>query len=204
MLFASLSAGQWKPGIGDPTVLGWLTVVVYFAGGWVCWKAAAASRGTRWPSYTRGEPLFWLMCASFLLSLGINKQLDLQTWFTLLGKNLAKEMGWYAQRRIVQASFIALIALAGIIFAAIGLWWTRQLGRLPRVAFAGAAFLGAFVIIRAASFHHVDQMLGFRLAGLRLNVLLEIGGALCITFAAASRVRHRPNASGTAPARAPA
>src|SRR5688572_33006079 len=106
MLLASLSSGQWKPGIGDPTLLGWLTVAVYLAGAAICWKAAAASVGTRWPTYTRGEPLFWLVCAVFLLCLGVNKQLDLQTWFTVLGKSLAKDTGWYEQRRLVQACFI--------------------------------------------------------------------------------------------------
>ena len=193
MLLANLSSGQWKPGIGDPTLLGWLTVVVYLVGAAICWKAATASVGTRWPSYTRGEPLFWLVCAVFLLCLGINKQLDLQTWFTVVGKSVAKDTGWYEQRRIVQACFIAVMGVAGLVVAAIGLWWTRQLSRASRLAFVGAVFLGAFIVIRAASFHHVDQMLGFRLAGLRLNVMLEIGGTLCVALAAWSTVRHGAN-----------
>lgn len=189
MPLASLDAGRWSPGIGDPTLLGWLTVVAYLAGATICWKAAVESRGTRWPSYGRGEPLFWLVCAVFLLALGINKQLDLQTWLTVLGKELAKDMGWYAQRRIVQFGFIALLGTVGIIVAAVGLWWTRQLSGASRVAFGGAVFLGVFIVIRAASFHHVDQMLGFRLAGLRLNVLLEMGGTACIAVAAARALK---------------
>ena len=190
MVLASLNSGRWSPGIGDPTLLGWLTVAAYLVGAAVCWRAAAASIGTRWPSYTRGEPLFWLVCAVFLLCLGINKQLDLQTWFTIVGKSIAKDTGWYEQRRIVQACFIALIGVAGVVVAAVGLWWTRQLSRASRLAFAGTVFLGAFIVIRAASFHHVDQMLGFRLAGLRLNVLLEFGGTLCVALAALSTVRR--------------
>ena len=192
---ASLNGGRWTPGIGDPTLLGWLTVVTYVIGAGLCWRAAVASRGTRWPSYGQGEPLFWLVCAIFLLGLGINKQLDLQTWFTVMGKNVATEMGWYGQRRLVQAGFIALLGIAGIIVTAVGLWWTRRLSRASRMAFAGAVFLGVFIIVRAASFHHVDRMLGFRLAGLRLNVLFEMGGALCIAAAAWTVVaRKRGNA----------
>jgi hypothetical protein len=190
-LFATIADGRWRPGIGDPTALGWTTVATYLAGALICWRAAVAARGIRWPSYYSGEPLFWLLCAAFLFCLGINKQLDLQTWFTVVGKGLARDMGWYAQRRIVQAIFIMLIGLAGLVLLVVGVWWTGQLRAACRVALAGVVFLGIFVIIRAASFHHVDQMLGMRLGGLRINVLMEMGGALCIAAAGCSTARPR-------------
>jgi hypothetical protein len=190
MVLGSLSAGRWTPGIGDPTLLGWLTVVAYLIGAALCWRRAVIIRGVRWPSYGRGEPLFWLVCTVFLLALGINKQLDLQTWFTVFGKELAKDMGWYAERRIVQGAFVALLGIAGLVLTAVGMWWTKQLSVASRVAFAGAVFLGIFIMVRAASFHHVDQMLGVRLAGLRLNVLLEMGGIACMGVAAAGTLKH--------------
>jgi hypothetical protein len=190
-LLAITTERGWKPGIGDPTFLGWLTVVAYFTAALMCWKAAAASRGTRWPDYSRGEPLFWVLCAFFLICLGINKQLDLQTWFTITGKRIARNTGWYEQRRFVQAGFIAVLALLGFVIGIIGLSWTRRFGGPYRLAFAGGVFLGAFIIIRAASFHHVDRMLGFRLAGLRMNVILELGGIICIGSAAWSVVRQK-------------
>ena len=28
--------GSWSPGIGDPNVMGWVTVVAYAAAGWQC------------------------------------------------------------------------------------------------------------------------------------------------------------------------
>jgi len=197
-LLAIRTEDGWKPGIGDPTFLGWLTVAAYFVAAIMCWQAAGASRGTRWPSYSRGEPLFWVLCTFFLVCLGINKQLDLQTWFTIVGKRVAQNGGWYEQRRFVQAAFIAFLALLGFAVAMVGLSWTKRFSGPYRLAFAGGVFLGAFIIIRAASFHHVDRMLGFRLAGLRMNVLLELGGIACIASAAWAAVRQNSRAQGMA------
>lgn len=181
-LLAVTVEGRWKPGIGDPTFLGWFTAAAYLIGALVCWKAARAADNDS----SRGgqSPLLWILFALFLFALGINKQLDLQTWFTLVGKHFAQSTGWYEQRRIVQFAFVVIIALCGIIAAILGIWWASRLPVPYRVAMAGAIFLGSFVIIRASSFHHVDLFLGFRLAGLRMNVLLELGGIACITAAA--------------------
>ena len=30
ILLAAVEGGRWKPGIGDPTVMGWVTVAAYF------------------------------------------------------------------------------------------------------------------------------------------------------------------------------
>jgi hypothetical protein len=44
----------------------------------------------------------------------------------------------------------------------------------------GTLFLLAFIVIRAASFHHVDVALRDASAGMRLNGLLELGGIASI------------------------
>jgi hypothetical protein len=207
-LLASIADGRWHPGIGDPTLLGWLTVALYLIAAAMCWRAAVLARGVRWPEYTRGEPLFWLCCAVFLLCLGINKQLDLQTWFTIVGKSIAQQTGWYAERRVVQMAFIVVIAFFGLVLGAIGAWWTTRLSRACRINFLGAVFLGVFILIRAASFHHVDQMLGFRFAGVRMNVLLEMGGTICMAAAALGAIwkgaPRTPTRPTTGPVRAAA
>ena len=41
-----------------------------------------------------------------------------------------------------------------------------------------------FVVIRAASFHHVDAFLASRLGGLRWNWILELGGILIVAVGA--------------------
>jgi hypothetical protein len=121
---------------------------------------------------------------SFLVLLGINKQLDLQTWFTLFGKHLAQDEGWYGSRRVVQAIFIALVAVIG--FGSLVLFWRLARGKVRhyRLALFGAVALGCFILIRAASFHYVDKMLGVQLSHIRLNFILEVGGIVCVGVAA--------------------
>ena len=72
----------------------------------------------------------------------------------------------------------------------------EDLGRHTRELFlpiAGLALLLSFVLIRAASFHHMDQFLRFRLAGLKMNWILELG-AISLVAMAAARHRRRPKA----------
>jgi hypothetical protein len=201
-LFAYTANNHWAPGIGDPSLMGWVTVVAYFVGALLCWKAAAkaaAIERTRVPaapppsSFRRGgAKLFWGVLGLMLAFLGVNKQLDLQTWLTFFVKGLAQNGGWYEQRRPVQAAFVIVIALAGLASLAGLKHWVGKTTRPMRVALAGAIFLGCFVIIRASSFHHVDQMLGMKLEGFKLNWLLELGGIGCIASAALSALRSRP------------
>jgi hypothetical protein len=56
---------------------------------------------------------------------------------------------------------------------------------------AGAAGLVVFVAIRATSFHHVDEMLGWRFVGLRVNWIVEMGALVVITLGARKRILVR-------------
>lgn len=48
----------------------------------------------------------------------------------------------------------------------------------------GLAFLSAFIVIRATSFHQVDQLLHVHLLGFKMNWILELGGISSIAFGA--------------------
>jgi hypothetical protein len=176
-ILAKTIDGQWHPGIGDPTIGGWLTVVAYFVAIVLAVRAARSSAAPR----VRG---FWWVSAAILLLLCINKQLDLQTWLTEFGRRTAIDDGWYDQRAVVQRLFIAGIVLAGIAAAAVTAWLVRKhLGELW-LALAGGCFLIMFVIVRATSIHHVDQLLGMTFGETPVNWILEIGGILTIAAAA--------------------
>src|SRR5687768_17295721 len=119
-LFAFTDGDRWRLGIGDPTVMGWLTVVGYFVAAFLCWRAAtkgSAARKVRW---------FWTALAVLLLFLGFNKQLDLQTAFTFLARDFAKATGWYENRRIVQGIFVVMIALGGMATSVALFWFYRR------------------------------------------------------------------------------
>ena len=172
---------HWAPGIGDPTVIGWVTVVAYFAAAWLSWRAARHSPRLDGRS---GPRVFWTLFTVALVLLGINKQLDLQTWFTLFFKQVALHEGWYERRRPVQAAFIGAVALSGIASLAGMKVLARQWTRPIRMALIGGVFLGCFILIRASSFHHVDQMLGMDFGGIKVNWILELGGIAFVAAAA--------------------
>ena len=185
--------GRWHPGIGDPTVTGWVTVGAYVVAALLC--AACALGG----SDDRRQRRFWVALMAVMLLLGTNKQLDLQTWFTQVARDMARADGWYHIRHQIQLAFIALLALLGLLSQ---VWLYRSLrdfGSDARLAALGLAFLAMFVVMRAASFHHADALLGMKLGGcLKVNALLELGGIACIAWAAWRRwqrlglARRRP------------
>lgn len=166
---------NWHPRMGDPSALGWFTTVAYFAVAALC---VYAERGELRRVRTRRvvrSPLFWFALAAALVGLGFNKQLDLQSWFTQVGRNAAREGGWYYKRREVQELFILGIAAAGalVVLAALVL---LPACRRHLLAFTGMVFLVCFVIIRAASFHHVDIVLYTKsVEDVRVNTFLELG-----------------------------
>lgn len=199
--------GRWHPGIGDPDATGWITVAAYLAAGVLsalCAVQVARVERARDPGGRNGVGRdrsrgFWTALAVLMLMLGLNKQLDLQTWFTEIGRDVAMAQGWYERRFKVQVEFIAGLAVVGAIGMVWLQWRLRRLDRFARGAASGLLLLTVFVVIRAASFHHVDQLLGVRLAGLRINVILELGGIACIALAAGLKLRSGA-AAGPAPA----
>ncbi len=189
-MFAMTTTEGWQPGIGDPTFKGWFTVFAYLATSVLCWKSARVAL-PRWKQTgNTGPVLFWILFSALLLLLGINKQLDLQTWFTSFGRDVAREQGWYEQRHPVQIIFIVLLTLGGLAVLGLFIRLTRGAIRECRVALLGGIFLISFVVMRAASFHHVDNLLVMRLAGVKMNWLFELGGIFCIAWGAIRYIRQ--------------
>ena len=184
MVLAFTEADHWRPGIGDPTFMGWLTVVAYFTAAVLCWMAGRSDRRAHPQSGYSSHPRLWFGLGILLTLLGFNKQLDLQTWFTLSLKSIARAQGWYEERRGFQVLFIVAMSMLGIVGLGILRILLHKSLRQTSMALAGAAFLVCFVVIRAASFHHVDQMIGMEIGGFKLNWVLELGGIICIAQAA--------------------
>lgn len=152
--------------------MGWVTVFAYFGVAVLCFRCA---RKVRAYSERRTEGLFWGGLAALLVLLGINKQLDFQTLLTLTARKIAIAQGWYENRRPVQLLFVFLVGLAA--FGGFVFMWRlvrEQSGELW-LSLLGLVLLLAFVIVRAASFHHVDALISFRVAGIRMNWVLELG-----------------------------
>lgn len=186
---------QWTPGIGDPTYMGWATVALYFAASWLSWRRRRSL--PRHGVFAR-ERSFWGGLAVVLTFFGLNKQLDFQSAMTAAGRCVALEFDWYASRHSAQ---IALILALIVFFAAAGsalLWYLRkEAGRLV-IPLVGAVCLFLFVLVRAASFHHVDIFISTTIIGVRMNWLIEAGSLAVIIFGAIRPERRRVESKGIA------
>ena len=89
--------GSWSPGIGDPTVGGWVTVLLY---AWVAWMSLHVLRGEnrRQLILSANERTVWRWMLAGMIALGINKQLDLQSGLTELARVLAHEQVEHGHR----------------------------------------------------------------------------------------------------------
>jgi hypothetical protein len=176
---------QWSPSLGDNHWVGWLTVAVYLVAGLAAGASARAVLGAE--AGDRRERVFWWITAGTLLALAVNKQLDLQSLLTMIARCHAQLSGWYNDRRIVQEVFIILIAVAGVLSLALMALILR--GILGRVwpALLGLGFVCLFVVVRAASFHHVDIFLGSAIGGIKMNWLLELPGPTLVALVALRR-----------------
>jgi hypothetical protein len=175
---------NWTPSIGDPTPMGWVTVFFYFLTSAFAFITAYKCR------LVKTDFRFWGLLAIFLFLLGINKQLDLQSFFTAIGRVIAKKQGWYNNRRPVQFVFVVAFFCMSL-FSILFLWWMlRKNWHRFLFPIAGVVLMVSFIVIRAASFHHVDCFLKNGPAGVRMNWILELGGTGWLLVSALHRIRE--------------
>ncbi|MBM9595173.1 isopropylmalate isomerase [Roseitranquillus sediminis] len=181
--------GRWSPGLGDPTAMGWVTVAAYALAALLA--LAAAARLPENAPARRTERLFWLVSAAALAVLAVNKQLDLQSFFTAYGRCVAWAQDWYDMRRTVQAGIVLALIAASALGGALALVLLRRTLRRTGIAAAGLIVIVAFVLVRAVGFHHVDALIGLRAGGARMNWILEIGGLGIFALGALGALRSR-------------
>jgi hypothetical protein len=185
------STFRWQPGIGDPTFMGWFTVFAYACGVVLALVANQSDPSGESLQQRRVRKRMWLAVAFVMLCLCFNKQLDLQTLFTDIARVIAKETGWYEDRRGVQKSFILLVLGGAAAFGGWLMWRFQGFWRSHKLLLAGLLFLLSFVAVRAVSFHHVDVFLGRRLFGFKMNWALELTGIGLVILAAVREWRGR-------------
>mgnify|MGYP000058814849 CR=1 FL=1 len=162
--------------IHDRGTAAWIIVASYFVG-------AAASF---WASRTgrKRDRRFWIGTSILLVLLGLNKELDLQTVLTDTARYLAHYGGWYDYRRIVQGLFLLALAVGGFLAIAALLRWLRRSSLPMKAAALGIGLLMIFIVMRAASFHHIDRWVTINVAGLRSGWWLELAGIAVIGLSA--------------------
>ncbi len=183
---AECTFGRWQPAIGDPTVMGWVTVGAYLATFALSLAVFRRSHPSR-----RAMRLFWAALVLMMLFLAINKQLDLQSFATAAARCVAKMQGWYEQRRAFQIKVVLAMAAAAVLLGGFFFWQLRHdLGR-NLVALIGMTFVFGFVLVRAVGWHDFDALIDARIARVRLNWVLELSGLVLISANAALLLRSR-------------
>ena len=189
----------WRPGIGDPTVLGWIAAVAYALAAALSARLAlgrsrpgSRSRSRIRPRDAAAERAFWALAALALAGLALNKQLDLQTLLMQAARCAAQAQGWYAERREVQGTVIRALAAAALLGGALLLLMLRRTLARTGPAIAGLGILVVWIVLRASLFNHVELPGGS--AGLR-GPWVELGGialfALGAVRARAVRAKER-------------
>jgi len=182
---------EWKITIGDPTFMGWLTVALYFFAAFLALRVMVSSEILFVGDNEKLQKQFWLFVTLILLFLGINKQLDLQSLLTAIGRYSAHRDGWYENRRFI--STVVIVAILSILSIAMMLFIHRMKPILKTnlPAIIGLCFLLLFVIIRATSFHHMGLLVSKKIWGIRMYLALEQIGILAIIFSAITLFRNK-------------
>lgn len=168
------SQNAWSITVGDPTMIGWITVLVYFAATARCLLKAFSSK------QFGGNYQFWLYLAVFLLFLGVNKQLDLQTWFEQTMKALAEQHGWYQHRALLQKVFIAFLGLGMLTILISFRLYLANTWRNYKLTWIGIVLLCLFILVRAAAFNRLDLLINHDILGLNVTEVLEVVSILLI------------------------
>lgn len=162
---------RWSPTIGDPTIMGWLTVAAYGLAAASCFTASRVRVRDR---------RFWFWLAVFLAFLCVNKQLDLQSALTATGRCISQLQGWYEYRHFVQVPFVIALIVTGVTTLIItAICMAPALFRVG-IALMGFGLVLTFVAVRAIGLSHVDQLINLTLSGVRMNWVLELTGIVLI------------------------
>lgn len=155
--------------------MGWVLVAAYLL-------TAALSMIAISRAATRRERWFWTFAGLFMLAMAVNKQLDLHTAVTDVGRCVAQMQGWYSERRAAQQKFVfVLLTIFTLIPVALaGVLW-RCIGRIG-LALIGLVFVLCFVSIRAIGIHHVDVLLSTPILSVEPNWVLELSGPVLISL----------------------
>ena len=178
---------EWKSAIAAADLADWVTVGAYLIAVLACTQASRFA----WLTRRERDRSFWRLTAVLLIFLGINEILDLQALLTVLGREHARANGWYGQHRPVQYIFILALALLGVLAGIVTLFLTRKAHTSVRVALIGLGFIGLFVIVRAASFHHLDELLGRKAPLFNWGSMQELFGIAIVATAALTYPRIR-------------
>ncbi|MBB6479501.1 hypothetical protein [Spirochaeta isovalerica] len=147
---------RWLSRSGDATFWSWVITFLY---------AVVIILSFLYTRKIRGDKplhLLWMALSTFLLAMGVNKQLDFQTLLIMGGRYLAWKTGFIRYGWVIQmaaGAIISSLCFAAILYILIR---CRSVLNRAKTALAGTAILLLFLFIRIGS-----------ITGLRTAMILQ-------------------------------
>ena len=185
-----LARQGWRIVVGDPYPMGWIIFAGYLVAAAMCLYIGVSIVKQKNLNDIKKNCLFWFGLSIFMVLLGINKQLDLQTLFISIGRIIAHYHGWFDIRREVQKLFIIGLGFFSFLsLAAIMILFKKQF--LENIfILIGIILVICFVLIRAATFNHITliphslRIISF----IHMKYVVESGSIILICFGAIRRI----------------
>ncbi|WP_397568668.1 hypothetical protein [Schlesneria sp. T3-172] len=192
----------WRPITG--TRWGLAISAAHLLAALLCFRAATVQPAVQPTAETPEGPgdqkstrsLYWIGLALIMVLLSLNKLFDLQSLITIYGRGLAKDQGWYSDRRTLQVALVAGAAAVSLVGLLVSLYLLRGHWRERTLAHFSLAFLLTLVTIRTTSYGPLDAFLyGLPTVGNRMNAGLELAGAVLVSIGALQALQSRNNSS---------
>jgi hypothetical protein len=188
----------------DQSIVGYTITVGYLLSSLLLFYSLFFCRADCYDSMeSKRSTLLWPASATLALLLGINKQLDLQTYLTQSGRELFRSLDLYSERRNAQifASVLLISTIGGAAVYSIVV--VRRFGWGMRITVLGLAICMAYVVLRLFSIHHVDHWFRVDMGGWTMSWIVELTGAGMTLFGVGvtcARCRRSTTDKGTAQA----
>lgn len=169
----------WQLGFGDPTLAGWLITLSYLIAFGICIQVVSAHNNIFARKRSK-QRLLWVIISLLMLFLALNKQLDLQTLLTDIGKSIFEKSALHEDRRKYQTLFV--LSVASIFVIAIFAIFIELLTVLKKhlLAIAGLGLIALFILYRAASIHHFADFFEYEILSFQFRDFVEISGIILI------------------------
>ena len=164
-----------------PILMDWVVIAAYAFAATLCFLSWRQD-----DFVLKKQSRIWLLLATSVLLLGINKFLYFENCITKGFSAIARSEGWYGERRAMQAIFVcAIISL--LICAIVGVnYLLKNVERSLQSALVAFVILLMLVILRTVSLHQIDALifpdaLGI---GIGINWIIELTCNLWIAISA--------------------
>ena len=149
---------------------------------------ARARHASFFRSMTRVAVWCGVFATIFALSIDHRAKVSRTLVSTIRGS--AHEGGWYEHRYLIQGVGVGLVVLAGVFIVRKVLRRGARLAPGYRTFGLGIVALVLFVLVREVSLHHIDSVMGLRVATLSVGRIGETAILLATSVGAARWARH--------------